>query len=73
MPLMTDHHLPALELTPTQRRDEAARLLARAVLRRLKRARRAGRSLAEEVAHNREDGLEVSGEMSLHVSHTHRG
>ena len=68
MPLMTAH-LPVSELTPAQRRTEAARLLARAVLRRLKQARRHGRAPAEEVAHNRQNGLEVSGEMSLHVSH----
>ena len=68
MPHMTTH-LPVSELTSAQRRAEAARLLARAVLRRLKQARRGGRSLTEEVAHNRQDGLEVSGEMGLHVSH----
>ena len=61
-------HLSPHELTPEQRRSEVARLLAKAVLRRVEQDRRTGDAASGEVAHIGDDGLEVPRRLSLHVA-----
>lgn len=64
-------HLSPHELTPEQRCAEVARLLAKAVLRRIEQDRRmgdAGSGKAGKVAHSGDDRLEVPNRLGLHVA-----
>ncbi len=63
----------AVDLPPAERRREVAAILARGVLRLRRIARFGGIMHAEESLPERENGLELSGEMRLSLSERTRG